>query len=455
MADGKEIYSPLRQCAVDILRAALEAVDPGKCVRRSMQIRNGLLHIGDKNFHLEEFERILVIGAGKAAGPMAAATEDVLGAYLSGGVVVTKYNHGLPLRSIRILEAGHPIPDENSQAAAEEILNFISGAEEKTLIICLISGGGSTLLSMPVAGVDITAKQQMSRLLLESGATINEINTVRKHLSRIKGGNLCTYTGKAQLVSLILSDVIGDDLQVIASGLTAPDSTTFSDCFQIFDQYHLWEALPVQVADHFTRASVGKVAETPKPGAPAFQRVFNLIIGSNSLALQAAADAATERGFSPLVLTSMLKGEAKEVGLVLTSIAKEIQRSGSPITSPACLLSGGETTVTLVGKGLGGRNMELALAASLELDQTEGIMLLSAGTDGTDGPTDSAGAFADGTTAGRAKSKGLNPRISLKNNDSYNFFKEVGDLLCTGPTRTNVMDLQIFLIAPCQLKAHD
>jgi hydroxypyruvate reductase len=300
-----------------------------------------------------------------------------------------------------------------------------------------------------VAGVDITAKQQMSRLLLESGATINEINTVRKHLSRIKGGNLCTYTGKAQLVSLILSDVIGDDLQVIASGLTAPDSTTFSDCFQIFDQYHLWDALPAQVANHFTRARAGKAAETPKPDSPTFQRVFNLIIGSNSLALQAAADEAAERGFPPLVLTSMLKGEAREAGLVLTSIAKEIQRSGSPIASPACLLSGGETTVTLAGNGLGGRNMELALAASFELDQTEGILLLSAGTDGTDGPTDSAGAFADGTTAARAKSRGLSPLISLKNNDSYNFFKEIGDLLCTGPTRTNVMDLQIFLIASC------
>ena len=446
MADNKEICLPLRQCAADIFQAALEAVDPGKCVRRSMQMKNGYLCIGAKNFPLEEFERILVIGAGKAAAAMAAATEDILGAHLAGGVVVTKYDHGLPLRSIRILEAGHPIPDENSQAAAEEILEFISRADERTLIICLISGGGSALLSLPVAGVDITAKQQMSRLLLESGATINEINTVRKHLSRIKGGSLCTYTGKAQVVSLILSDVIGDDLQVIASGLTAPDSTTFSDCFQIFDQYHLWDALPEQVADHFTRARAGKAAETPKPEDPAFQRVFNLIIGSNSLALQAAADAAAERGFSPLVLTSMLKGEAREAGLFLTSIAKEIQRSGSPITSPACLLSGGETTVTLAGKGLGGRNMELALAASFELDQTEGILLLSAGTDGTDGPTDSAGAFADGTTSARAKSRGLNPQIFLKNNDSYNFFKELDDLLCTGPTRTNVMDLQIFLI---------
>jgi len=446
MADAKDLYRPLRQCATNIFQAALEAVDPGNCVRRAMQIKSGNLCIGDKNFSLERFERILVIGAGKAVAAMATATEDILGTHLTGGLVVTKYDHGLPLKTIKILEAGHPIPDENSQAAAKKILKFITAANEKTLIICLVSGGGSALLSLPVEGVDIIAKQQMSRLLLESGATINEVNTIRKHLSQIKGGCLCTYAGKAQIVSLILSDVIGDDLQVIASGLTAPDSTTFNDCFEILNQYHLWDLLPVQVAAHFTRARAGDRLETPKPGDSVFQRVFNIIIGNNTLALEAAADAAAKLRFSPLILTSMLKGEAKDAGLILTSIAKEIQRSGKPISPPACLLSGGETTVTLKGNGLGGRNMELALAASLELDQTKNILLLSAGTDGIDGPTDSAGAFANGTTLSRARSWGLDPLTSLQNNDSYNFFKKLDDLLHTGPTRTNVMDLQIFLI---------
>ena len=315
------------------------------------------------------------------------------------------------------------------------------------LIICLISGGGSALCPAPAADITLADKQLVTRLLLASGATINEINTIRKHLSRIKGGGLCRAANGASIVSLILSDVIGDNPAVIASGITAPDPSTFGDCLAILTHYDLHHKVPEVVYKHLSSGANGLVQETPKPGDPLFSRVRNHIIGSNAIALAAAATKAQELGFQPLVLTSQLQGEARETAKVLCSIALESHRFGQPVRPPACLLAGGETTVTLHGHGLGGRNMEFALAGAKELAGTSGILLLSAGTDGTDGPTDAAGAFADGCTADRAGSLGLSLAEHLIANNSYNFFRPLGDLFITGPTCTNVMDLMILLIS--------
>jgi glycerate-2-kinase len=310
----------------------------------------------------------------------------------------------------------------------------------------MISGGGSALTPAPAGGISLADKQATTRLLLESGATIHEINTIRKHLSKIKGGQFCRHTNGARVISLILSDVIGDDLDIIASGMTAPDHGTFEDCRKILERCQLWDRVPETVSGRIEAGEKGEIPDTPKPGDDLFAGVDNHIVGSISDALDAAEQEAMKSGYNPVVLTSAIQGEAREVGKVLCAVAGEVKRFGRPVGKPACLLSGGETTVTLKGKGTGGRNMELALAAGIELAGIPDTLLLSAGTDGSDGPTDAAGAFADGTTSARAKAHGLSMENYLAHNNSHAFFEKLGDLLITGPTRTNVMDLQIFLI---------
>jgi hydroxypyruvate reductase len=383
---------------------------------------------------LPSFRNIYVIGAGKASAQMARAIERLLGARITAGEINVKDGHGAPLRRIQINECGHPVPDQRGVDGARRIARIASQATADDLIVCLISGGASALLPLPAPPITLAEKQKTTRLLLRSGASIHEMNCVRKHISQIKGGQLARLAYPATLLTLILSDVIGDDLDVIGSGPTVPDRSTLADARAIFDKYGIGNKLPAAAQ------------ETPKPGDRIFAKTHNVIVGSNALAVDAAEVEARRLGFHTLVLSTFLEGEAREIARVHAAIAKEIRATGRPVKTPACVISGGETTVTVRGKGLGGRNQEFALAAALDIAGLQNVLILSAGTDGTDGPTDAAGAIADGTTLVRAQALGLNAPAFLANNDSYRFFEATGDLIKTGPTGTNVADIQLVLV---------
>jgi len=442
----KKTLSSLRGDAKKIFRQGVWAADPGRIISSQVSLRENVLRVGKRVYPLSRFERVFVAGTGKASATMAANLEKILGSRITAGRVNVKYGHGRKLRYIHIQEAGHPVPDENGLKGTQEIVRLLSNLTERDLVIFLISGGGSALLPSLPPGITLAEKQEVTDLLLSCGATIQEINALRKHLSLLKGGGLARLAYPATLIALILSDVIGDPLDAIASGPTVPDSTTFDDCAKILDRYELWEKIPLSLAQHIREGLRGKREETLKEGDPTFEKVSNLIVGNNLLALKAAQKMAKTLGYRTLMLSSLVEGETREAAKVHAAVAKEVLLSGNPIPSPACILSGGETTVTLKGKGKGGRNQEFALAAALEIAGWEEIVVLSAGTDGTDGPTDAAGALADGKTCKRAKAMGLDPWASLKENDSYPFFEKLGDLLITGPTGTNVMDLHIMLV---------
>ncbi len=345
---------------------------------------------------------------------------------------------------IKTLEAGHPVPDENGVRGTDEIIALLKGADEHTLVVCLISGGGSALLVSAFQGITLSEKQEITQLLLKSGADINELNCVRKHISKVKGGRLAEIAYPAKVISLILSDVIGDSLDVIASGPTAPDSATYSDALYVLRKYRLLDKIPRTISDILSNGADGLIPDTPKEGSVIFRKIENIIIGSNRIALDAARQMAEEKGFDADIISAGLTGEARDAAKWLAK--KAIEEKGARGQRARCLISGGETTVTVKGSGLGGRNTELALAFALEIEGIDGITLLSAGTDGTDGPTDAAGAFADGETVKKAKAIGIDPVTYLNNNNSYEFFKKTGGLLVTGPTGTNVMDLQIVLL---------
>jgi glycerate-2-kinase len=437
----------LKQTARTLFDAGVRAVAPDVCVTKHLLISGNRLCAGDIDLDLDRIRHIYVAGAGKASAAMAEEVEKMLGPRIHDGVVVTKYGHGLPLDHCRVIEAGHPVPDENGMAGAAALLDLVSGAGPDDLVLCLISGGASALTPLPADGITLADKQETTRQLLGCGATIHEINTIRKHLSGIKGGQLCAAARGARMVSLILSDVIGDDLDIIGSGMTAPDTGHFRDCRAILERHRIWDAAPEPVRKRILTGIEGQISDTPEPGDPVFSKVTNHVVGSLSDALSGAAIEAENQGFTPVVLSSVIQGEAKEAAKVLCAVAREVRRFGRPVKPPACLLCGGETTVTIRGNGTGGRNMELALAGALALQGTSGILLLSAGTDGTDGPTDAAGAFADGNTVSRAQHLGLSAEKHLNENNAYPFFKALDDLLITGPTRTNVMDMQILLIS--------
>jgi hydroxypyruvate reductase len=425
----------------EIFLAGVLAVDPESAVRRHVELSGNRLRVGDRSYDLDHFNRIFVTGCGKGTAPMAKALEEILGERLTEGLITVKYGHGLPLQKVRVMEAGHPVPDGAGLEASLSILKRLAVCTGQDLVLCVFSGGGSALFPAPRPPLTLEEKQETTRFLLESGATISEINSLRKHMSLVKGGQLAKIFYPAMVVSLFLSDVVGDSLDVIASGPTVADPSTFADCIRIVDRYGLREKLPSSVIELLQAGLKGTVEETPKPGDPVFERVQNLVVGSNYSALLASAQRAVELGYPPLILSSHVQGEAREVAQVFTAIGKEIISSAHPVPTPACILAGGETTVTVRGGGKGGRNQEFALAAAICLDRLPGISILSAGTDGSDGPTDAAGAFADGDTCRNAARKDLNPMEFLARNDSYNFFKAIGDLLITGPTRTNVMDV--------------
>jgi len=436
----------MRREAKAIFQASVEAADPSRCIHQNVRLCQEILQIGQTTYHLSDFRRIFVIGAGKASVPMAQAVEQILADRITGGVINTKYGHSRPLQRIEVNEAAHPLPDERGMEGTEKIVKLLKEADKETLVLCILSGGGSALMPHPAAGISLEEKQQTTQRLLQSGASIEETNAIRKHLSGIKGGRLCQLAHPARVVTLILSDVVGNKLETIASGPTVADPSTFADCLRIVERYDLVGRLPPTVIRRLQAGVRGGVEETPKPGDRIFSSCQNLVVGDNRLAVEAARAKAISLGYNTLVLSTQIEGEAREVARVYAALAKEVLSSGNPISSPACLIGGGETTVTVKGAGKGGRNQELVLAAAVQIDGLRDVVILSGGTDGTDGPTDAAGAVADGQTVRRAKQMGLSASDCLRENDSYQFFRSLGDLLMTGPTGTNVMDIQIVLV---------
>lgn len=436
----------LREDAVAIFGAALSAANAGDAVRRHLQLSGSQLRAGKHRYTLSRFQRVIVIAVGKAAPQMAQAVEERLGHHFTKGLIVTKHGHAAAYAGkCDVIEADHPVPNEESLRAGQAVLAMLDNLSGKDLLIVAVSGGASSLLCAPVESVSLTAKQETTGLLLKAGADIYELNQVRKHLSLLKGGALAMRAQPAPILGLILSDVVGDPLDVIGSGLTAPDTSTFAQALQVLSKRSLLALVPREVREHLEKGARGEVQETPKAGDPLFKNVANVIVGNSRQALEAAAAEAKRRGYRPVILSSQFQGEARECARFHADILWETVRSGYPARRPACLLSGGETTVTVRGTGKGGRNQEFALAAAMALQGAENIMCLSAGTDGTDGPTDAAGALVDGATIQRATATGLDAADYLARHDSYTFFNALDDLLKTGPTGTNVMDVNIML----------
>ncbi len=437
----------LRNDATKIFMSAINAVKPGHLIQNKVFLENDILKIGPHPFNLCEYERIYIIGAGKASAMMARALEEVLGAKIDYGVISVKYGHSVECHKIKIIEAGHPVLDQNGLAATDQILKLAQGATESDLIICLISGGGSALLESLPTNISLHDLQKVFELLLGCGSNIEEMNTVRKHLSLVKGGQLTRTIYPATCISIILSDVIGDSLNAIASGPTAPDPTTFKKAWDIIEKYNLINQLPDSVRSHLDQGVKGKIEDTLKPEDPIFGKVNNFIIGNNLLALKTAQEEAKRLGYNTLILTSRVQGEAREVAQVVASIAQEIEIYDLPIKKPACFLMGGETTVTLRGKGKGGRNQELALAALIAMEKVKkDYVIVSCGTDGTDGPTDAAGGMVDYEVMKNAVNLQLNPQTHLDENNAYPFLQKTGGLIKTGPTGTNVMDIILAII---------
>jgi glycerate 2-kinase len=441
----------MKRMARAIFSKALTAVDPSNILKDRIRIQKDRLSIkmegdSEKVFDLNAFDKIFVVGSGKASSAMAQAIEEIFGDRLTKGVITTKYGHLLPLKKIKIIEAGHPIPDQKGYEGAKKIQRMLKESGPKDLVIFLLSGGGSALLPFPAGHIGLKEKQEVTQLLLDCGADIKEINTIRKHISMIKGGWLAKWAYPSTVFGFILSDVVGDQLDVIGSGPTVPDHSTFEEAWEILKKYDLLKEISLSIQKHLQSGKEGKVEETPKPGEVVFEKVYNSLIGSNILALLEAKKEAESLGLNTVILSSSIEGETREAARFHTAVAKEVISSENPIPRPACILSGGETTVTIKGNGLGGRNQEFVLAGALEINGIEKVVILSGGTDGSDGPTDATGALADHTTVQRAETMGLNPKVYLKNNDAYSFFKKLGDLLITGPTHTNVMDVRILLV---------
>ena len=448
---------PRRAALAAFFAAGVKRVDPEAMVAARLRLQGGTLVVdaggGPLSVDLEQFRALRLLAVGKAAGAMARGVEALLGERIGGGVAVTKRGHERPgggLRRIRLLEAGHPVPDRDSVAAGRALAAECRDAGADTLLISVLSGGGSALLAAPAAGVTLADKQETTRLLLAAGATIGELNCVRKHLSALKGGRLAELMYPAHSLNLILSDVVGDRLDIIASGITAPDPTTFADAAATLRRYGLWEAAPAAVRGVLEAGLAGALADTPGAAHPAFARTRNVLLGSGRAAVAAAADAARGAGYDTLVLTTQLTGEAREIAKVFYGMARDLRSGRLALRLPACVVAGGETTVTVTGSGRGGRCQELAAAFLAELaadsDPPLGATLLAAGTDGNDGPTDAAGAFAD--AAALAAGGASDPRAALAGNDSYHFCQACSALFQPGPTNTNVADLYLLTVHP-------
>ncbi len=414
-----------------ILAHAIQAVEPGNAVRQWVGRQGDVLKVGEREYSLEEGKRVRILAVGKAAHAMGRALVELLAEYAPQCLIIPKHHPDQPIPGLECQIGGHPVPDENSLCAGEKAIQLAQGLSEDDLLICLISGGGSALMSAPYAGITLADLQQLTSSLLACGARIDEINTLRRHLDRLKGGGLARLAAPARVVSLILSDVVGSPLEAIASGPTAPDPTTLEEALNILEKYEILEKVP-----HGILTALENAPETPKPGDVLFERIQNLIVGSNPLAAQAALRQAAAEGFHTVFLGDTWQGEARGVGVELCRVLMNFLGEG-----PVCLVGGGETTVTLRGKGRGGRNQELALAAVRGLAGIADVMLVALATDGEDGPTDAAGAVVSGDTFSVGSSLGLMPEDYLADNDAYSYFDRLGDLLKPGPSGTNVNDL--------------
>ncbi|MEO8287754.1 MAG: glycerate kinase [Chloroflexota bacterium] len=441
-----------RAVVMEVLQAALAAADPYRAVLSALTTHPIALAALTQ---LTPGGRVYVVGAGKAGTAMTRAAEEVLGERVTAGLVIVKDGHTEPPdasqpssnRRVLLKEASHPVPDARGVAATVELLDLVEQAGNDDLVLCLISGGGSALLTAPAEGITLEDVQSVTAALLRAGATINELNAVRKHLSRVSGGQLARIAAPANVLSLILSDVTGSPLDVIASGPTVPDTSTFGDALAIILRYNIADSIPLCVPERLRQGTAGDVSETPKPGDPLFNKVANLLVANNVQAVEAAADKARLVGLNTGIISTYLEGEARIVGGVLAGIAREVVEFGRPVARPACLLFGGETTVTVRGNGVGGRNSELALGAALALAGLgPNVVVASLATDGGDGSSPGAGGIVDGTTIDRGHAMGLNAEAFLANNDSYTYLAQLGDAIMTGPTGTNVNDIMALFV---------
>ncbi len=457
------MYSARREDLAAIFQAGLDRVDPYRMLVDHVQLEGSVMkvHLDERRYSIDlgDYRRIFIIGAGKATAPMARAMERILGEYLDGGLIVVKYGHVEKLKKIEIVEADHPVPDESGRRGAERILSFADQADDSTLVLSLISGGGSALIPLPFTWSDadgshalsLEDKQLTTGLLLSCGADIEEINCIRKHLSMIKGGRLIERLAPARSVNFILSDVVGDALSSIASGVTCADPTTYSDAWRILEKYNIEEQIPGPVQEILKRGMAGELPETVKPDSKSLSLTENILIGTNLGALNAASEEARKRGYSVVRLTSRVVGEAREIAKMLAGIAIDSAVQSTISAPPVCILSGGEPVVQIRGAGKGGRNQEMALAYLMEIERHKSlcreVSFLAASTDGNDGPTDAAGAFADLELLAKARAAELDLSAYLARNDSYHFFDKIDGLLKTGPTNTNVCDLHISLVS--------
>jgi glycerate 2-kinase len=441
MIHNSEMHDQIKAKGILIFKAATESVNPYTITLKALKSREEMLR---------RFKNIFVIGIGKAAHPMTMAAEEFLGNNITDAIVITKYGHGDSLKNIEVIQAGHPIPDEKGVMGAERIYEIVAkagttnGGDE--IVLFLISGGGSALMTAPVKEITLNDLMAVNEGLIASGADIYEINSVRKHLSRLKGGRLAQLAHPASVLSLIISDVVGDDISTIASGPTTFDPTTFEDAIKVIEKYKLKDKIPSSVINYLSAGARGDVEETPKGGDPIFKNVENVVVGSAAVALGAAKRRAEEEGFNAMILSSSFAGDTEELAHFHKAVALEILNEKRPIPPPACIISGGESTVNVTGSGKGGRNTHFALRFAALTKDHKGIYGLSLGSDGTDGPTDAAGAFTAFNTILRAQKAGLNANQYLEDNDSYHFFKALGDLVITGPTKNNVMDIRLIFI---------
>lgn len=431
----------MRATIMTIGQAAIAAVDPATAVHETVTLDDNGIRIGSLRVTDADARRVVVLGAGKASPRMAAALVDILGDRVEGGLVITKDGYASPAGQVKIVEAGHPVPDARGQAATRQVLEAASAAGEGDLVICVISGGGSALTPCPPDGISLSELQDVTDQLLRSGATINQMNAIRKHLSEFHGGLLAAAAAPARVVGLLVSDVVGNPMDVIASGPTSPDPTSYADALAALDAFDLRGAAPAAIRERLELGARGGLPETPKPKDPVFDRVSNVVIADNARAGLAAVAAAREAGLNAQFLTSRVQGEAREIAKLVAGAAIDISRSGRPVPRPGCAVFGGETTVTVRGAGRGGRSQELAVAAAQALAGEPNTAVFALATDGTDGPTDACGGLIDWTTIDRASAAGGDCARALAANDSYNYLKCCGDLIRLGPTGTNVNDL--------------
>jgi len=432
-----------RRIALDVIEYAFKIIDTYGVVRKKVLFDGKRLMVGSLRSDLSKIRNIYVVGAGKGTLRIAEALESILGNRIKEGIVIEKRGQGSRLKTIRVVEGGHPIPDEEGLEGAKEIVKIAECAKEGDLVFVAVMGGCSALMPLPAKGISLEDKKRVNELLLRCGATIDEINVVRKHISAIKGGRLAIYAHPAEIVNLIVID----EVTGLPWGPTVPDPSTFKDALRVLKKYEIWEKVPESVRKHIERGLTDPSLETPKLKDFKKMKVHNIILADNATACEAAKERAEELGFNSAILSTVMEGESREAGIVLASIAKEIEKSGRPFKPPCVLISGGETTVTIEGEhGEGGRNQELALSSSLKIDGSKKIVIFTVGTDGTDGPTNIAGGIADGYTAKRAEERGIDIYENLKRHNSSYVFRELGDAIITGPTGTNVMDLTLIVI---------